>query len=77
MPSRIKIKVDGDTWRPVLDESGGRRSLVFFCASNAQRPYRVVAVDDDLKTDDDVAGLSADELRALFDRSESMNTSPS
>ncbi len=75
MPSRIKA--DGDTWRPVLDESAGRRSLVFFCASNGQRPYRVVAVDDDLRTDDDLAGLSPDELRALFDRSESMNTSPS
>lgn len=75
MPTRIKA--DGDTWCPVLEESAGRRSLVFFCASNGQRPYRVVAATDDLKTDDDIAGLSTDELRALFDRSESMNTSPS
>lgn len=73
----IRIKADGDTWYPVLDESAGRRSLVFFCSSNGQRPYRVVAANDDLKTDDDVAGLSTDELVALFDRSESMNTSPS
>ncbi len=75
MPSRIKA--DGDTWRPVLEEAAGRRSLVFFCASNGQRPYRVVAADDDLRTDDDVAGLSIAQLRALFDKSESMNTSPS
>lgn len=72
-----RIKADGDTWRPVLDEEAGRRTLIFFCASNGQRPYRVVAADDTLKTDDDLAGLSADELRTLFDRSESMNTSPS
>ncbi|TFG66886.1 MAG: hypothetical protein E4H28_00425 [Gemmatimonadales bacterium] len=72
-----RIKADGDTWRPILDESAGRRSLVFFCASNGQRPYRVVVAGDDLKTDEDVAALPAEELRAMFDRSESMNTSPS
>ncbi|MFQ5529728.1 MAG: hypothetical protein ACE5FP_05200 [Gemmatimonadota bacterium] len=72
MPNRIKA--DGDVWRAVLDESDGRRSVVFFC-TNGQRPYRVVAADDDLRTDADVAALSEDGLRALFDRSGSMNTS--
>lgn len=72
-----RIKADGDTWRPVLNESGGIRTLVFFCASNGQRPYRVVMAGDDLQTDADIAGLSPDQLRALFDSSESMNTSPS
>jgi hypothetical protein len=32
---------------------------------------------DNLNTDNDLAALSADELRDMFDKSESMNTSPS
>ncbi|MDH3296931.1 MAG: hypothetical protein OEM96_01455 [Gemmatimonadota bacterium] len=69
------IKADGDVWRPVLDDTAGRRCLVFFCATNGQRPYRVVEAGDDLKTDADVAALSEETLRSLFDRSGSMNTS--
>jgi hypothetical protein len=72
-----RITADGDTWRPVLDASGGRKTLVFFCTSNGQRPYRVVTAGDNLNTDNDLAGLSADELHTMFDMSESMNTSPS
>jgi hypothetical protein len=72
-----RIKADGDTWRPVLDKSAERRLLLFFCASNGQRPYRVVAAGDNLKTDEDVAGLSAAELLAMFNKSESMNVSES
>ncbi len=72
-----RIKADGDTWRPVLDKSPERRLLLFFCASNGQRPYRVVAAGDNLKTDEDVAGLSAAELLAMFNKSESMNVSVS
>jgi len=72
-----RIKADGDTWRPVLDKSAERRLLLFFCASNGQRPYRVVAAGDNLKTDEDVAGLSAAELLAMFNKSESMNVSAS
>ena len=66
-----RLKADGDTWRPVLDESGGCRSLVFFCDSNGQRPYRVVVIEESL-TEDELATLSDDALRALFDRSGSM-----
>lgn len=72
-----RIKADGDTWRPILDASAERRMLVFFCASNGQRPYRVVAAGDNLKTDEDVAALSAEELLAMFNKSESMNVSVS
>ncbi len=32
---------------------------------------------DNLNTDNDLAGMSADELREMFEKSESMNTSPS
>lgn len=72
MPNRIKA--DGDVWRPVLEETAERRSVVFFCTSNGQRPYRVAAAGDDLKTDADVTALTEDALRELFDRSGSMNT---
>jgi hypothetical protein len=52
--------------------------VVFFCTSNGQRPWRVVQVDgDQVRNADDLDGLSIAELRALFDRSESMNVSPS
>ena len=69
-----RLKADGDTWRPVLNESGGERNLVFFCDSNGQRPYRVVVIEESL-TEDGLAALSDDALRALFDRSGSMGVS--
>ena len=75
-----QIKADNDTWRATLDASSSRygRTLVFFCASNGQRPWRVVRLDDDEVTSEAALdALSASELRALFDRSESMNASPS
>lgn len=75
-----RIKADHDTWTATLDTStsGPGRAVVFFCASNGQRPWRVVRLDqDEVPATDDLDALSADELRALFDRSESMNVSPS
>ncbi len=72
MPNRIKA--DGDAWRAVLEETAESRCVVFLCTSNGQRPYRVVAAGDDLRTDADVAALTEDALRDLFDRSGSMNT---
>lgn len=71
-----RIKADGDVWRPVLEESGGRCSLVFFCDSNGQRPYRVVVVEEGL-TEDELAALADDALRELFERSGSMGASQS
>jgi hypothetical protein len=75
-----RIKADHDTWTATLDAStsGPGRMVVFFCTSNGQRPWRVVQVDgDQVRNADDLDGLSIAELRALFDRSESMNVSPS
>ncbi len=72
-----RIKADNDRWRATLDTSGGARMVVFFCASNGQRPYRVVRVDaDEVSSQEHLDGMSTDELRRLFDRSESMNVSP-
>ncbi|MFW6079832.1 MAG: hypothetical protein ACODAE_09430 [Gemmatimonadota bacterium] len=73
-----RIRADNDGWRPVLDTSGGARTVVFFCATNGQRPYRVVRVDaDEVRSQEDLDAMSRSELRRLFDRSESMNVSPS
>lgn len=73
-----RIKADNDSWRATLDTSGGGRTVVFFCASNGQRPYRVVRVDaDEVPSQSELDAMSQDELRRLFDRSESMNASPS
>lgn len=78
MPKRIKA--DNDTWQATLDSSSMRygRNVVFLCVSNGQRPWRVVRVDEDeIATPEDLEALSAKDLRVLFDRSESMNVSPS
>lgn len=75
-----RIKADNDTWQATLDASSSRygRTVVFFCVSNGQRPWRVARVDEgEIPTAEDLDALSADELRALFGRSESMNVSPS
>ena len=75
-----RIKADNDTWEATLEaaDSGETRTLVFFCTSNGQRPYRVVRLDaDEPGADGDLEGLSSDALRELFERSESMNVSPS
>ena len=73
-----RIKADNDTWQATLDASGGERHLVFFCVSNGQRPWRVVRLDeDDIPPSESLDALSSHELRALFERSESMNVSPS
>ena len=71
-----RIKADGDTWRPVLDESGGRCNVVFICDSNGQRPYRVVVVEESLR-EEDLANLSGASLRELFDKSGSMGAAQS
>ena len=75
-----RIKADHDTWRATLEASadGDGRTVVFFCTSNGQRPYRVVRPEDDeMSAAADLSSLSSEELRELFGRSESMNVSPS
>jgi hypothetical protein len=66
------IKADGDTWRAESSGAGAVRTVVFFCESTNQRPYRVVVVGDEPGVPHDVAGLSAEQLRDLFERSGSM-----
>jgi hypothetical protein len=74
-----QIKAAGDSWRARLDTlTPEGRTVVFFCTSNGQRPYRVVIAEPDEVPDGAAAeDLSADLLRTLFERSESMNVSPS
>lgn len=73
-----RIKADNDSWRGALDTSGGARMVVFFCASNGQRPYRVVRVDaDEVPSQEHLDDMSREDLLRLFARSESMNVSPS
>lgn len=75
-----RIKANNDTWQATLEASptGSARHLVFFCVSNGQRPWRVVRLDaDELASPEQLEALSNDELRSLFERSESMNVSPS
>ena len=66
------IRADGDTWRAELGGDGASRTLVFFCDSTDQRPYRVVPVGADSEVPEDVGQLSPDQLKDLFDRSRSM-----
>jgi len=68
-----RIKADGDTWRAEIGEEGLGRVVVFFCTTTDQRPYRVVEIGADRFTGE--AGLddaSEEEVKALFDESQSM-----
>lgn len=69
------IKADNDTWTPRLGgpSRDGFRTVVFFCSSNGQRPYRVTEVPEGrFASQDDLDRLPADETRALFDQTGSM-----
>ena len=70
-----EIKADNDTWRIELggSEREGYRTVMFFCASNGQRPYRVVEVPADrFGSQDDLDRMSDGELRDLFAETTSM-----
>lgn len=72
-----EIKADNDTWSARLGGSDreGYRSVVFFCASNGQRPYRVVEVPvDRFASQEDLDLLSDGDLRDLFADTVSMGT---
>lgn len=72
-----EIKADNDTWSARLGGSDreGFRSVVFFCASNGQRPYRVVEVPvDRFASQEDLDLLSDGDLRDLFADTVSMGT---
>ncbi len=69
------IKADNDTWTAQLGGPSreGYRTVVFFCSSNGQRPYRVTEVPEDrFASQDDLDGLSAAEVQELFDGTGSM-----
>jgi hypothetical protein len=69
------IRADNDTWSAKLGETGGpdTRTVVFFCTSNNQRPYRVVEVPrSDFAEQGDLDRLDDDELRDLFAATVSM-----
>lgn len=68
----VTIKASGDTWRVELGGNESTRTVVFFCESTNQRPYRVVQVGDRFAGPEDLANLDSDGLRELFDRSGSM-----
>ncbi len=72
------IQVDGDDWRGQVGERHprpGHRTVVFFCASNGQRPWRVVEVPEErIHGQEDLDRLSRDELLELFGRTRSMDS---
>lgn len=72
------IHADGDDWRGRVGERHARegyRTVVFFCASNGQRPWRVVEVAADrIRGQEDLDRLSRDELLELFGRTRSMDS---
>lgn len=72
-----KIKAAGDTWSARIGEGSSDRevqTIVFFCVTNGQRPYRVVEVPrTQLGGTDALEALSVADLQALFDASISMN----
>jgi hypothetical protein len=69
------IKADGDTWDARLGgpTRDGFRTVVFFCASNGQRPYRVIEVPAErFSSQEELDGMPANELRELFGATVSM-----
>lgn len=71
-----KIEADGDTWVVRVGErreAPGVTTVLFFCETTDQRPYRVAEVPDDrVAGADDLEALSDRELTELFRDSGSM-----
>jgi hypothetical protein len=69
------IKADNDTWTARLGglSREGFRTVVFFCSSNGQRPYRVTEVPvERIPSQESLDRLSEDETRELFANTGSM-----
>ena len=69
------IKADNDTWTARLGglSREGFRTVVFFCSSNGQRPYRVTEVPvGRIASQEGLDRLSEDEIRELFANTGSM-----
>lgn len=75
--AKRKIKADGDTWSVRLaerPEAGATRTVLFFCVTTDQRPYRVAQVPGDRIPDaSTLERLSDAELEELFAASRSMD----
>lgn len=71
-----EIKADNDTWTARLGEGltePGERTVLFFCKTTDQRPYRVATVEEErVARDPELRRLSERELRELFEASQSM-----
>jgi hypothetical protein len=72
------IKADGDRWRGKVGERqarAGYRTVVFFCESNGQRPYRVIEVPEDrIGGQEDLDRMSESDLLELFSGTGSMDS---
>jgi hypothetical protein len=76
MVSELRFKADGDTWSVRLGEVSQRegfRTLLFFCVTTNQRPYRVVEVPENRLVDQEAVNeLDDGALEELFRTSCSM-----
>lgn len=67
------LKADGDSWRARLGGTRDEPVVLFFCVTTDQRPYRVVRVASGrFSADAELARLSEDDLRAMFEASRSL-----
>ncbi len=75
------LKADNDTWTVRLGEDvpeQGERSVLFFCKTTDQRPYRVASVEESrVVGDPELEALSRRELEELFRESQSMGRTTS
>jgi hypothetical protein len=80
MASERKYKADGDAWSVRLGEASERegfRTLLFFCVTTNQRPYRVVEVPENRLADQEAVNeLDDGALEELFRTSRSMGYPP-
>lgn len=72
------IEADGDRWVVRVGErreAPGTTTVLFFCETTDQRPYRVAEVSEERVADaDDLEALSERELTELYRGSGSMGT---
>lgn len=72
-----RIRADGDRWRVRLGQQASGpdvRTVLFFCETTGQRPYRVVEVPRDrIDGPEELEALSERELMELFRASRSLD----
>ena len=76
MANELTYRADGDVWSVRLGEASERagfRTLLFFCVTTNQRPYRVVEVPEERLSDQEALHeLDDAALEELFRASRSM-----